>query len=131
MVEDGAPVRRRRLGAHGTTPCLKALDRLDRHQTVASADQVYDDEARKKLMDKINRMAANFGIDENFAAAVQERLKTVGAMRGARARRRILRIPPTSREERTRLGRLVWRLTAPDFFTPNGRNPLKRLIPKK
>jgi hypothetical protein len=80
MVEDGAPVRRRRLGAHGTTPCLKALDRLDRHQTVASADQVYDDEARKKLMDKINRMAANFGIDENFAAAVQERLKTIGAI---------------------------------------------------
>jgi hypothetical protein len=113
------------------TPCLKALDRLDRHQTVAGANQVYDDEARKKLKDKINRMAANFGIDENFAAAVEERLKTVGAMCGARARRRILRIQPTSWEERTRLGRLVWRLTAaPDFFTPNGRNPLKRLIQK-
>jgi hypothetical protein len=80
MVEDRAPVRRRRLGAQGMTPCLKALDRLDRHQTVARAEQVYDDEARKKLMDKINRMAANFGIDENFAAAVQERLKTVGAI---------------------------------------------------
>jgi hypothetical protein len=79
MVEDGAPVRRRRLGAHGMTPCLKALDR---HQTVASAEQVYDDEARKKLMDKINRMAANFGIDENFAAVVQERLKTIGAKPG-------------------------------------------------
>jgi hypothetical protein len=35
---------------------------------------------RKKLMDKINRMAANFGIDENFAAAVHEHLKTIGAI---------------------------------------------------
>src|ERR1700735_4294844 len=62
------------------TPYLKALDRLDRYQVVASANQVYDDEARKKLMDKINRMAANFGIDENFAAAVHEHLKTIGAI---------------------------------------------------
>jgi hypothetical protein len=31
-------------------PYLKALDRLDRYQVVASANQVYDDEARKKLM---------------------------------------------------------------------------------
>ena len=54
------------------SPYLKALDRLDRYQTAASANQVYDDEARKKLMDKINRMAANYGIDEGFAAAVQE-----------------------------------------------------------
>ena len=60
------------------TPYLKVLDRLDRYQTVAGAHQVYDDEARKKLMDKINRMAANFGIDEAFAAAVQEHLKTIG-----------------------------------------------------
>jgi uncharacterized protein YdbL (DUF1318 family) len=60
------------------TPYLKALDRLDRYQTVATANQVYDDEARKKLMDKINRMAANFGIDEAFAAAVQEHLKKIG-----------------------------------------------------
>ena len=62
------------------TPYLKALDRLDRYQAVATANQVYDDEARKKLMDKINRMAENFGIDENFAAAVHEHLKTIGAI---------------------------------------------------
>ena len=31
-------------------------------------------------MDKINRMAADFGIDENFAAAVEEHLKTIGAI---------------------------------------------------
>jgi predicted transcriptional regulator len=60
------------------TPYLKALDRLDRYQTVASANQAYDDEARKKLMDKINRLAENLGIDENFAAAVQEHLKKTG-----------------------------------------------------
>ena len=62
------------------TPYLKVLDRLDRYQTVASANQVYDDEARKKLMDKINRMAANYGIDEAFAAAVQEHLKKQGVV---------------------------------------------------
>ncbi len=56
-------------------PYLKALDRLDRYQVVACANQVYDDEARKKLMEKINRMAENFGIDEDFAAAVQAHLK--------------------------------------------------------
>ena len=54
------------------------IDRLDRYQAVASAEQVYDDEARKKLMDKINRMAENFGIDENFAAAVDAHLKKTG-----------------------------------------------------
>jgi hypothetical protein len=59
-------------------PYLKALDRLDRYQVVASANQVYDDEARKKLIDKINRLAENLGIDENFAAAVQEHLKKTG-----------------------------------------------------
>jgi hypothetical protein len=57
------------------TPYLKALDRLDRYQTVASAEQVYDDEARKKLMEKINRMAENFGIDEVRWNAVGEHLE--------------------------------------------------------
>jgi hypothetical protein len=60
------------------TPYLKVLDRLDRYQTVAGAHQVYDDEARKKLMDKINRMAENFGINEDFAAAVQAHLIKIG-----------------------------------------------------
>ena len=57
------------------TPYLKALDRLDRYQTVASANQVYDEEARKKLMDKVNRLAENLGIDKDFEAAVQAHLK--------------------------------------------------------
>jgi hypothetical protein len=62
------------------TPYLKVLDRLDRYQTVASANQAYDDDARKKLMDKINRMAANYGIDEAFEAAVKEHLKKQGVV---------------------------------------------------
>jgi DNA-binding CsgD family transcriptional regulator len=36
-------------------PYLKVLDRLDRYQTVAGANQAYDDEARERLFDKINR----------------------------------------------------------------------------
>ena len=62
------------------TPYLKALDRLDRYQVVASANQVYDDEARKKLMDKINRLANNLGIDKDFEAAVQAHLKKTGQL---------------------------------------------------
>ncbi|HEY5203740.1 MAG TPA: hypothetical protein VIJ63_03950 [Roseiarcus sp.] len=61
-------------------PYLKALDRLDRYQTVAGAEQAYDDEARKKLMEKINRMAENFGIDEVMWKAAQEHMeKTQGS----------------------------------------------------
>ena len=60
------------------TPYLKVLDRLDRYQTVAGANEVYDDEARQKLIDKINRIAANLGTDEVIAAAVQAHLKKIG-----------------------------------------------------
>ena len=59
-------------------PYLKALDRLDRYQVVASANQVYDDEARKKLMDKVNRLAENLGIDPAFEAAVKAHLQKTG-----------------------------------------------------
>jgi hypothetical protein len=59
-------------------PYLKALDRLDRYQSVAVATQTYDDEARKKLMQKINRMADNLGVDEMWNAA-REYLKKHGA----------------------------------------------------
>jgi DNA-binding CsgD family transcriptional regulator len=60
------------------TPFLKALDRLDRYQSAAGAHQVYDDEARKKLMERINRMAENLGIDEVMWAAGREHLKKTG-----------------------------------------------------
>ena len=59
-------------------PYLKALDRLDRYQSVASANQVYDDEARKRLLDKINRVAENLGIDEVMWKAGREHLKKTG-----------------------------------------------------
>ena len=60
------------------TPYLKVIDRLDRYQAVAGANQVYDDEARKKLMDRINRMAANLGTDKVIAEAVQAHLEKTG-----------------------------------------------------
>jgi hypothetical protein len=57
---------------------LKVLDRLDRYQATAITHEVYDDEARKKLMDKINRLAENLGIDPAFEAAVKAHLKKTG-----------------------------------------------------
>ena len=44
-------------------PLIKGPDRLDRYQRTAKVNQVYDDEARKRLFDKINRVAANLGYD--------------------------------------------------------------------
>jgi uncharacterized protein YdbL (DUF1318 family) len=75
-----------RLGAEGIasgdlsaiSPYLKALDRLDRYQTIAGANQAYDDEARQKLMDRINRIADNLGVNEVVAAAVRAHLKAIG-----------------------------------------------------
>jgi hypothetical protein len=49
-------------------PLMKVLDRLDRYQRAAKAVQVYDDEARRKLMDKINRVAVNPGVAAAEAA---------------------------------------------------------------
>ena len=60
------------------TPYLKVLDRLDRYQTVAGANQTYDDEARKKLFDKINRVAANLGVDDVSGEARREILMKEG-----------------------------------------------------
>jgi DNA-binding CsgD family transcriptional regulator len=59
-------------------PYLKVLDRFDRYQTVAGANQAYDDEARKKLLDKLSRVAANLGVDEVMWAAATERLRNQG-----------------------------------------------------
>ena len=60
------------------TPYLKALDRLDRYQTVAVANQAYDDDARRKLLEKINRMAENLGVDEVMWKAGREHLIKIG-----------------------------------------------------
>ena len=64
-------------------PLMKVLDRLDRYQRAAKAVQVYDDEARRKLMDKINRVAANLGVDEPMAAEAAE--AAIGAPAGDEA----------------------------------------------
>jgi hypothetical protein len=59
-------------------PYLKVLDRFDRYQTVAGANQVYDDQARKKLLAKINRVAVNLDVDEVMPAAAHEHLSKLG-----------------------------------------------------
>jgi predicted transcriptional regulator len=43
-------------------PLLKVLDRLDRYQRTAKVNQFYDDAARHKLVEKLNRVAANLGL---------------------------------------------------------------------
>jgi hypothetical protein len=40
------------------------IDRVDRYQRAAKVNEVYDEEARSKLFEKINRVAANLGVDE-------------------------------------------------------------------
>ena len=50
-------------------PLMKAPHRLDRDQSAAKAVQVTDDEARRKLLDKTNLVAANLSADEARAAA--------------------------------------------------------------
>jgi hypothetical protein len=42
-------------------PLLKVLDRLDDYHKAAKAVQADDDEARRKLMDKLNQVAAKSG----------------------------------------------------------------------
>ena len=64
-------------------PYLKVLDRLDRYQTVAGANQAYDDEARKNLMDKINRVAPPSPRGEGLRPCGDAR----GRLPGARGRR--------------------------------------------
>jgi DNA-binding CsgD family transcriptional regulator len=61
-------------------PYLKVLDRIDRYQKVGGAIQVYDDEARKKLFDKLSRVASNLDLDEVPAAARGEVLKQAGML---------------------------------------------------
>ena len=81
------------------SPYLKALDRLDRYQSVAVANQTYDDEARKRLMEKINRMAENFGIDEVMWNAMREHLKAIGAIPPTPTSRAKRRPPQTRRAQ--------------------------------
>ena len=44
-------------------PFLKVLDRLDKYHTAFAQKYVYDDDARERLLAKINEIAANLAID--------------------------------------------------------------------
>ena len=45
-------------------PLIKVIDRMDRHQVTVVVKYHYGPEERKRLLDKINRVAANLGIDK-------------------------------------------------------------------
>jgi hypothetical protein len=89
---------------------------------VAGANQAYNDEARKKLLAKLNRVAANLGVDEVMAAAAREHLKKIGeipADEPGEAEREggPMRVRLRLKERRMRLRHLEPRLRrAPDFF---------------
>jgi hypothetical protein len=87
-------------------PLLKVLDRLDRYQRTAKVNHVYDDEARQKLLDKLNRVAANLGYDREIAAAEEAQGQGSGETAG-----------PGEAKEKTPWG--------------GRRKPLKRLDPDK
>jgi hypothetical protein len=53
-------------------PLLKVLDRIDHYHKAAKAVQADDDEARRKLVDKLNQVAANMGLDETSLAIKAE-----------------------------------------------------------
>ena len=85
-------------------PYLKVLDRFDRYQTVAGAIQAYDEEARKMLFDKINRVASNLDVDEVMRAAASEHLKKLGMSRDEAAATEgdaAANAPPPAGEEKT------------------------------
>ncbi len=65
------------------TSLLKVLDRLDRYQKIGAASQVEDDQAREKLLSKINRIAANLQADAPAPAA--EGREEDGPRKGAEA----------------------------------------------
>jgi hypothetical protein len=63
-------------------PLLKVLERLDRYQRTAKVNEAYDDEARLKLIAKLNRAAANLGLAVVKAPAKEEAKPAPGAAPG-------------------------------------------------
>ena len=115
-------------------PYLKALDRLDRYQSVAGALQVCDDEARKKLMERINRMAENLGVDEVMWNAAREHLKKIGEIPAGRGDRNAggPRRGGGMDVGLTCLAQPRRRVAGASFFLIFfARNPLKRLVSLK
>ena len=79
-------------------PFLKVLDRLDRYQRTAKVNQVYDDGARKKLFEKLNRVAANLGLAViEDPTKAQAKPAPEAARRPSRASRRGKRTKKTKR----------------------------------
>jgi hypothetical protein len=64
-------------------PLLKVLDRLDRYQRTAKVNEVFDEEARKRLIEKINRVAGNLGLAVIEAPAKDEAKPALEAAPGA------------------------------------------------
>ncbi len=91
-------------------PLMKAPHRLDRDQSAAKAVQVTDDEARRKLFDKTNLVAANLSADEARPAAEAAKGAPSGgeaaALRGAVSGERRLNEIPRLRGPRKSLKRL-------------------------
>ena len=96
---------------------LKVIDRLDRYQSVAIASEEYDGEARRKLLEKLNRLAANLGVGQGQAGGGR---RACEHDRGGRRRNRAPRRraaggagrAATGGTRRLRGGRLAWSFPA-------------------
>jgi hypothetical protein len=87
---------------------LKVLDRLDRYQSVAVVHQKYDDEARKKLLDKINRVVANLGVGEVGTPAAGEHWKTTGDEPGEAGGEEAPEARPAEEQQKGQGGANAW-----------------------
>jgi hypothetical protein len=65
-----------------TSALLKVIDRVDRYQQAAKVNEVFDDEARKKLIDKINRVAASASTSRRWRGELR------ALIRGRRTRKK-------------------------------------------
>jgi hypothetical protein len=60
-------------------PLIKVIDRMDRHQETVVAKHYYGPEERRRLLDKINRVAANLADKERAPEAPAEGAPAEGA----------------------------------------------------
>jgi hypothetical protein len=60
-------------------PLIKVIDRMDRHQETVVAKHYYGPEERRRLLDKINRVAANLADKEGAPEAPAEGAPAEGA----------------------------------------------------
>ena len=69
----GEAIGRGELKAVG--PLIKVIDRLDKHQDTVVAKHTYGPEERQRLLDKINRVAANLARGSGEPAAPEARAR--------------------------------------------------------